>query len=72
MNASLRYTIQLLTPAKLLAIIGGRKIVEKEDVNECLDLFIDSRTSAKLIKEENKNEGNKGRKEGGNDVEMNE
>uniref|UniRef100_A0A914L9Q4 RuvB-like helicase n=1 Tax=Meloidogyne incognita TaxID=6306 RepID=A0A914L9Q4_MELIC len=72
MNASLRYTIQLLTPAKLLAIIGGRKIVEKEDVNECLDLFIDSRTSAKLIKEENKNEGNKGRKGGGNDVEMNE
>ena len=69
MRASLRYTIQLLTPAKLLVHIGGRKNVEKGDIDECLDLFIDSRTSADLLKEDKNEEREKGVNE--NDMEMN-
>uniref|UniRef100_A0A914HZZ3 RuvB-like helicase n=1 Tax=Globodera rostochiensis TaxID=31243 RepID=A0A914HZZ3_GLORO len=49
-NTSLRYIMQLLTPAKLLAHIGGRESVEVVDVNECVQLFMDSKTSTNLLK----------------------
>ncbi|KAI1716524.1 oxysterol-binding protein domain-containing protein [Ditylenchus destructor] len=46
---SLRFAIQLLTPAKLLAHINGREIVEKSDIEQCLELFMDYKTSAKQL-----------------------
>lgn len=48
-RSSLRYTMQLLTPAKLLAQIGGRDRVEVADVDECVELYMDSKTSAQQI-----------------------
>jgi len=46
---SLRYAIQLLTPAKFLAQIGGREAVEEVDVDQCVELFMDARTSAEQL-----------------------
>uniref|UniRef100_A0A915E3K5 RuvB-like helicase n=1 Tax=Ditylenchus dipsaci TaxID=166011 RepID=A0A915E3K5_9BILA len=45
-DSSLRYAIQLLTPAKLLAQIAGREIVEKSEIDQCKMLFSDRKTSA--------------------------
>ncbi|VDK56955.1 unnamed protein product [Gongylonema pulchrum] len=47
-DTSLRYVVQLLTPAKLLAQVNGRDTVTKEDVQQCAELFIDAKTSAQL------------------------
>ena len=39
---SLRYALQLLAPAKVVAkVAGGREEVSREDVMECEDLFLD-------------------------------
>lgn len=46
---SVRFAIQLLTPAKLLANINGREIVEKTDIEQCLGLFMDYKSSANLL-----------------------
>ncbi|KAL3074157.1 hypothetical protein niasHS_014987 [Heterodera schachtii] len=62
-NTSLRYVMQLLTPAKLLAHIGGRESVEIVDIDECVQLFMDSKTSTNLLKSK-QSEG------GDDDVEM--
>jgi TIP49 AAA-lid domain len=64
---SIRYAIQLMTPAKLLAQAGGRAEIsvgvsnttcacslliwwrfQKLEVQQCEELFIDARTSARL------------------------
>jgi len=47
----LRYVIQLLTPAKLLAQVNGREEVTESDIRECAELFIDAKKSAELLKE---------------------
>uniref|UniRef100_A0A0N5AHT9 RuvB-like helicase n=1 Tax=Syphacia muris TaxID=451379 RepID=A0A0N5AHT9_9BILA len=45
-RASLRYVLQLLTPANLAAQMAGRDVVTASDVRECAEvLFIDSKTS---------------------------
>lgn len=59
-KVSLRYALQLLTPASLLARVrggggmgaGGKQGVEVEvgDVEECVDLFIDARRSAAVVR----------------------
>ncbi len=46
---SLRYALQLLTPASILAKINGRKEIDVMDVGECEDLFIDARRSASIV-----------------------
>lgn len=46
---SLRYALQLLTPASILAKVNGRGEIAPEDVAECEDLFIDARRSAKVV-----------------------
>jgi RuvB-like protein 1 (pontin 52) len=45
---SLRYALQLLAPASVLAEVSGRqgRTIQVEDVEECQDLFIDARRSA--------------------------
>lgn len=48
-DVSLRYALQLLTPASILARVGGRKEIEVEDVMECEDLFIDATRSAGIL-----------------------
>ncbi|KKY22185.1 putative aaa family atpase [Phaeomoniella chlamydospora] len=51
-KVSLRYALQLLTPASILAKVNGRSTVEVVDVEECLGLFIDAKRSAKVMEEQ--------------------
>ncbi|KIJ26942.1 hypothetical protein M422DRAFT_236317 [Sphaerobolus stellatus SS14] len=51
-RGSLRYALQLLTPASILAHLGGRKQIELQDVGEMNELFLDAKTSAKRIGED--------------------
>ncbi|CAL1702013.1 unnamed protein product [Somion occarium] len=45
-KSSLRYALQLLTPASILAGLAGRQTIEVEDINEMGELFLDAKTSA--------------------------
>jgi len=51
-NTSLRYVVQLLTPASILAKTSGREAVTKEDIEEIDSLFFDAKSSAKLLAEQ--------------------
>jgi RuvB-like protein 1 (pontin 52) len=48
-KVSLRYALQLLSPANILARVKGRKEIEEIDVEECQDLFIDAKRSATIV-----------------------
>ena len=48
-RTSLRYTVQMLTPASIIASTSGREEVTVEDVQEVDELFFDSKASAKLL-----------------------
>lgn len=48
-KVSLRYGLQLLTPASIIARVNGRQSIEASDVDECQDLFIDARRSARIV-----------------------
>ena len=48
-KVSLRYALQLLTPASILSRVNGRKEIDEVDVAECEDLFIDARRSASIV-----------------------
>jgi len=48
---SLRYAVQLLTPASILARLLGRDQIEPEDIGEINELFLAAKTSASLIAE---------------------
>ena len=50
-KVSLRYALQLLTPASVLAKVSGRQNgqIEVDDVTECEGLFLDARRSAKNL-----------------------
>ncbi len=48
---SLRYAVQLLRPAAIVASRNGHSKVLVEDVNEVVRLFADTKTSVSLIKE---------------------
>lgn len=47
-KVSLRYALQLLTPANILARVNQKEI-DVDDVAECEDLFIDARRSASIV-----------------------
>ena len=51
-KTTLRYAIQLLTPASVLAKINGREAITREDVEEINELFYDAKSSAKLLAEQ--------------------
>jgi len=51
-RSTLRYAVQLLTPAKVLVSTAGRKAITKEDVEEVDGLFYDAKASAKLLLEQ--------------------
>jgi len=48
-NTSLRYVVQLMTPASVLAKTNGRDKVTREDIEEIDQLFYDAKSSAKLL-----------------------
>ncbi|XP_078489996.1 ruvB-like 1 [Ciona intestinalis] len=51
-RTSLRYVVQLLTPASILARINGREAIAKEDIDEINELFYDAKSSAKILSEQ--------------------
>ncbi|PIO25059.1 hypothetical protein AB205_0000590 [Aquarana catesbeiana] len=51
-KTTLRYSVQLLTPANLLAKINGKDSIEKEHVEEISELFYDAKSSAKILAEQ--------------------
>jgi RuvB-like protein 1 (pontin 52) len=51
-RTSLRYAMQLLTPASILAKTCERDNIEAEDVEEIDSLFLDAKQSAKLLSEQ--------------------
>lgn len=48
-STSLRYAVQLLTPASIIASIAGRDTVEPDDIEECEDLFADAKASGRAL-----------------------
>lgn len=50
-TTSLRYALQLLTPAMILSRVAGRGRIEVADVEECESLFIDTKRSAAIVEE---------------------
>ena len=50
-KTTLRYAVQLLTPASVTAKINGRSEVKKGDVEEVGGLFMDAKSSAKMLSE---------------------
>lgn len=48
-RSTLRYVVQLLTPSKILALTNGKELVESEDIQEINELFLDAKTSAKML-----------------------
>jgi RuvB-like protein 1 (pontin 52) len=51
-RSTLRYAVQLLTPAKVVVQTNGREEVGKEDIEEIDSLFYDAKSSAKLLAEQ--------------------
>jgi len=51
-ESSLRYVVQLLTPAQVLANTIGKVKISKEEVDEVHVMFLDAKTSAKKLKEQ--------------------
>ncbi len=51
-RSTLRYAVQLLTPAKVLVNTSGKDTITKEDVEEIDSLFYDAKASAKLLIEQ--------------------
>lgn len=51
-KTTLRYSVQLLTPAYLLAKLNGRTTITREDIKEISELFFDAKSSAKILAEQ--------------------
>lgn len=52
-TSTLRYAIQLLTPAYQSCKVHGRSQISKEDILEVNSLFLDAKRSAKFLQEKN-------------------
>merc|ERR1712046_441945 len=50
-NTSLRYVVQLLTPASIMARTAGREEITRDDIEEIDSLFYDAKSSAKILSE---------------------
>jgi len=48
-KTSLRYTVQMLTPSRIIAETDGRTVINEEDVREVDRLFFDGKASARLL-----------------------
>merc|ERR1712032_1508059 len=51
-RSTLRYAVQLLTPARVVVQTNGREDIGKEDIEEIDSLFYDAKSSAKLLAEQ--------------------
>merc|ERR1712159_263066 len=51
-RSTLRYAVQLLTPAQVLVKTNGKEVVTKDDIQELVGLFYDAKASAKLLLEQ--------------------
>ena len=51
-RSTLRYAVQLLTPAKVVVNTNGKDEITKEDIEEIDSLFYDAKASAKLRAEQ--------------------
>mmetsp|Transcript_2055 Transcript_2055/g.2313 ORF Transcript_2055/g.2313 Transcript_2055/m.2313 type:complete len:151 (+) Transcript_2055:559-1011(+) len=51
-KTSLRFAVQLITPAFILADTDGRSKIEKDDVDEVNSLFFDAKSSAKVLQDQ--------------------
>ena len=51
-RSTLRYAVQLLTPAKVVVNTNGRDEITKDDIEEIDGLFYDAKASAKLLAEQ--------------------
>ncbi|CAH0395403.1 unnamed protein product [Bemisia tabaci] len=51
-KTTLRYAVQLLTPSALTAKVNGRSTITKDDVKEVSELFLDAKSSAKILTEQ--------------------
>lgn len=51
-KTTLRYAVQLLTPASLLGRVQGKENVEREQVEEINELFYDAKSSAKILQDQ--------------------
>lgn len=54
-KTSLRYAIQLLTPAKIMARINGRDVIAVDDCGEVNGMFFDAKASAKHLQSHQEN-----------------
>uniref|UniRef100_T1IJL2 RuvB-like helicase n=1 Tax=Strigamia maritima TaxID=126957 RepID=T1IJL2_STRMM len=50
-KTTLRFSVQMLTPAFLLAKMNGRQSISESDIKEISELFFDAKTSAKILAE---------------------
>jgi RuvB-like protein 1 (pontin 52) len=50
-KTSLRYSVQLLTPANILAKTNGKGTINKDEIHEISKLFLDAKASVKVLKE---------------------
>jgi|SRR5579862_1828730 RuvB-like protein 1 len=50
-KTSLRYALQLLTPASIVAKMQGRDQIDLQDISECGNLFLDAKRSAQIVRE---------------------
>lgn len=48
-STTLRYAVQLLTPAAQSSKVNGRTSISKEDISEINDLFLDAKRSTKFL-----------------------
>ncbi|KAJ8872064.1 hypothetical protein PR048_025665 [Dryococelus australis] len=48
-KATLRYAVQLLTPAALTGRVNGRSTIAVDDVKEVSEIFLDAKSSAKIL-----------------------
>ena len=48
-RTSLRFSVQMLTPARIIAETAGRTLISEDDIKEVDELFFDGKASAKLL-----------------------
>lgn len=51
-STSLRYIVQLLTPAAILARTNGKPAITVDEIQDCATLFMDAKRSAKMLAEQ--------------------
>lgn len=51
-KTSLRYVVQMITPAFVLAETLGKQKITKDEVDEISTLFLDGKTSSKILQEQ--------------------